>query len=274
MSAKIFAVTGVTSGIGKALAFDLARSNETVALIARDAEHGRVIQDEVNSQTKNPNIDLFIGDLSSMKSVRSLANSIQEKYGHVDVLINNAGIYKSKRETSADGYELMFATNHLGPFLLTNLLLDLLKASGTARVLTITAPSTVKPNFDDLQSEKTFNSLNIFGATKMMNLLFTFELARRMDHTGVAANAIHPGLARSNLMNESPAIMRFFLRLASSPTERITKSIAGVAGDPKFENVSGKFFHKAKEIKAAAYAYDREAQQRLWEVSTELCELA
>ena len=274
MGTKTFVVTGVTSGIGKALALDLAKSGETTVLVARGEGRGRNVQADIKSQTQNPNTELFIGDLSSLKSVRALADSIKAAHEHIDVLINCAGIYKSKRELSVDGYELMFATNHLGPFLLTNLLFDSLKASGSARILNISAPSTVEPDFDDLQGEKNFNSLNTFGATKMMDLLFTFELARRLENTGVTANAIHPGLARSNLMNESPALMRFFLKLASAPAERVAESIVRVAKAPEFEKANGKFFHKAKEIKAPAYAYDRDAQRRLWDVSAKLAGLA
>jgi NAD(P)-dependent dehydrogenase (short-subunit alcohol dehydrogenase family) len=270
MNTKTFVVTGVTSGIGKALALDMARSGETIALVARDSNRGRAIQEEIKSQAGNPRVELFIGNLSSLESVHNLANSIKAVHGKLDVLVNNASIYKNQRALSADGYELMFATNHLGPFLLTQLLLDTLKAGASARILNITAPSTVKLNFDDLQGEKSFNALNAFGATKMMNLLFTFELARRLEHTGVTANAIHPGLARSNLMNESPAIMRFFVSLASAPAERVTKSIVHVAQDPAFENVTGKFLHKGREIEAPAYARDEDARRRLWEISTKL----
>ena len=173
-----------------------------------------------------------------------------------------------------DGYELMFATNHLGPFLLSNLLLDQLKASGSARILNITAPSNVKLNFEDLQSRESFNYLNAFGATKMMNLLFTFELARRLNGTGVTANSVHPGLARSGLMHESPAIMRWFVWLASAPPERVATNIIRLAILPKFEKVNGKFLHKGEEIKALEYAHDRVAQKKLWDISLELAGLS
>ena len=168
----------------------------------------------------------------------------------------------------------MFATNHLGPFLLTNLLLEALKAGGEGRILNIAAPSTVRLDFEDLQSERKFSSLNVFGGTKMMNLLFTFELARRLEGTGVTANAIHPGLARSNLMNESNAAIRLLTRLASSPPERNAESIVRVATAPEFAGVNGRFLHRGKEIEAPAYAHDREAQARLWEMSVLLAGLA
>lgn len=270
MAIKTFVVTGITSGIGKALAVGLAKTGERVVLVARDAERGNRVEQEIKSQTQNPNIELVLSDLSSLSSVRNAAAVIKSTHEKMDVLINNAAIYKSRREISTDGFELMFVTNHLGPFLLTHQLLDPLIASGSARILNITAPSTVEPDFDDLQSEKNFNSLRDFGATKMMNLLFSFELARRLENTGVTVNAVHPGLARSSLMNEAGAITRFFLRLAAAPAERVARDIIRVAVEPEFEKVTGRFFYRAKEIEAPAYARDREAQKRLWEISSAL----
>jgi NAD(P)-dependent dehydrogenase (short-subunit alcohol dehydrogenase family) len=180
--------------------------------------------------------------------------------------------------TTVDGFEEMFAANHLGPFLLTNLLLELLQAAvpvnGAARVLNISAPSTTRLNFDDLQGERNFNSLHAFGATKMANLLFTFALARRLDNTGITVNAIHPGLARSGLLKEASMFLRLFTRLVSKPPQKVTESIARVAFAPEFEKTTGKFFHAGKEIKAPAYAYDRAAQERLWQISEELTGLA
>jgi len=270
MAKKVIVVTGVTSGIGKALAMGLAKSGENVVLVARDAQRGSLVQEEIKSQSQNPEIDLVLSDLSSLSSVRNAAAIIKSKHEKIDVLINNAAIYKSRRESSIDGFELMFVTNHLGPFLFTHLLLDPLLTSGSARILNITAPSSTQIDFDDLQREKKFNSLNVFGATKMMNLLFTFELARRLENTGVTVNAVHPGLARSSLMNETSAPMRFLLRLGSAPAERVAVDIIRVALDPEFEKVTGRFFHKSKEIEPAAYAHDRTAQQRLWEISSNL----
>jgi len=270
MAKKVVVVTGVTSGIGKALAIGLARSGENIVLVARDADRGNMVQEEIKSQTQNPDIDLVLSDLSSLSSVRNAAAIIKSKHENIHVLINNAAIYKSRRELSIDGFELMFVTNHLGPFLLTHLLLDPLMTSGSARILNISAPSSTQLDFDNLQGEKKFNSLTAFGASKMMNLLFTFELARRLENTGVTVNAVHPGLARSSLMNETSAPMRFLLRLASAPAERVAVDIIRVAMDPEFEKVTGRFFHKAKEIEAAAFAHDRAAQQRLWEISSNL----
>jgi len=228
MTNKVFVVTGVTSGIGKALALSLAKTGENIILVARDAERGGQLEQAIRSQMQEPNIELVLSDLSSLSSVRNAAAVIKSKHENIDVLINNAAIYKQRREVSTDGFERMFVTNHLGPFRLTHLLLNPLMTSGSARILNMTAPSTVELDFDNLQGEKNFNSLRAFGATKMMNLLFTFELARRLENTGVTVNAIHPGLARSSLMNESGAITRFLLRLASAPAERVAVDIVRV----------------------------------------------
>jgi NAD(P)-dependent dehydrogenase (short-subunit alcohol dehydrogenase family) len=278
MPNKVFVVTGATSGIGKALATDLAKTGETLVIVAREAGRGSAALKETMLATQNRNIDLQLCDLSILSSVRNLAEILKSRYEKIDVLINNASVYKKKRAVTVDGFEEMFAANHLGPFLLTNLLLEPLQAAvqanGSARVLNITAPSTIALNFDDLQGERNFNSLNAFGATKMANLLFTFELARRLENTGITVNAIHPGLARSGLMKEAFFLMRLFTRMASAPPEKVTGAILQAAVGPEFEKMTGKFLHNGKEIDAPAYARDRAAQQRLWEMSERLTGLA
>jgi NAD(P)-dependent dehydrogenase (short-subunit alcohol dehydrogenase family) len=278
MGNKIFVITGATSGTGKALALDVAKTGETVVIVARDADRGQVVLKEIKSRTQNSNVDLQLCDLSILSSVRNLAEILKSKYAKINVLVNNAGIYKRKRFVTVDGFEEMFAANHLGPFLLTNLLLESLQAAvqadGSARVLNITAPSTTKLNFDDLQGEKNFNALNAFGATKMANLLFTMALARRLENTGITVNAIHPGLVRSNLLKESFLPLRLFIWLISSPPQKATESILQVATAPDFEKTTGKFFNHGKEIQAATYAYDQDAQQRLWNISEMLTDLS
>jgi NAD(P)-dependent dehydrogenase (short-subunit alcohol dehydrogenase family) len=277
MLSKVLVVSGATSGIGKALALDIARTGETLVTVVRDMDRGSAVLKEIALTTQNPNLDLQLCDLSILSSVRNLAEILKSKYEKIDVLINNASVYKRKRVTTVDGFEEMFAANHLGPFLLTNLLLERLQAAfqvnGSARILNITAPSTVQLNFDDLQSERNFNSLNVFGATKMANLLFTFELARRLENTGITVNAIHPGLARSGLMKEAFFLMRLLTRLVSSPPEKVTNAILQAAMAPEFEKTTGKFLHRGKEIQPPAYARDRSAQQQLWEVSESLTQL-
>jgi retinol dehydrogenase 12 len=277
MGSKVFVLTGVTAGIGKALAKDIAQTGETLVMVARDADRGQDVLREIQSQTGNSNIDLQLCDLAVLSSVRNLAEILKSRYEKINVLINNAGVYKRTRVVTVDGFEEMFAANHLGPFLLTNLLLESLQAAvqtdGSAHILNITAPSTTHLNFDDLQGAENFNSLNAFGASKMANLLFTMELARRLENTGITVNAIHPGLARSSLMKESVAPLRLLTWLASRPPHKVSGDILRVATAPEFEKTTGKFFHRAKEIQAAVYANDRGAQQRLWEVSEMLAGL-
>jgi len=278
MENKIFVITGATSGIGKALALAVAKTGETTVIIARDAERGQAVLREIKSLTQNENVDLQLCDLSVLSSVRNLAEILKSKYEKINVLINNAGVYKRKRVVTVDGFEEMFAANHLGPFLLTNLLLEALQAAvqadGSARVLNITAPSTTQLNFEDLQGEKNFNSLNVFGATKMANLLFTMALAQRLENTGITVNAIHPGLVRSNILKESILPLRFLTWMVSSPPQKATESILQVATAPDFEKTTGKFFQRGKEIQAPAYAHDQEAQERLWKMSEVLTDLS
>jgi NAD(P)-dependent dehydrogenase (short-subunit alcohol dehydrogenase family) len=249
-----------------------------VVIVARDAERANATLEEIRLATQNANVDLQLGDLSILSSVRNLAEILRSKYETIDVLINNAGVYKRKRSVTVDGFEEMFAANHLGPFLLTNLVLEKLQAAvqthGSARVLNITAPSTIPLNFDDLQGERSFNSLNAFGATKMANLLFTLELARQLENTGITVNAVHPGLARSELMKEGSFLIRLLTRLISPPPEKVSGAILQAATAHEFEKLTGRFLHNGKEIDVPAYAHDRAAQQRLWDISERLTGLA
>lgn len=277
MLKKVFVLTGVTSGIGRALAMDLAKTGETVVLVARDADRGNATLQEIRVATQNPNLELQLCDLSILSSVRNLAEILKSKYPAIDALINNASVYKRKRAVTVDGFEEMFAANHLGPFLLTNLLLETLQGAvqrnGSARILNISAPSTVALNFDDLQGEKHFNSLNTFGMTKMANLLFTMELARRLENTGITVNAVHPGLARSGIMREGSFLVRFLTRLMSPPPEKVTGPIVQAVVAPELEKTTGRFLHNGQAIDIPAYAQDRNAQQRLWELSESLTQL-
>jgi NAD(P)-dependent dehydrogenase (short-subunit alcohol dehydrogenase family) len=202
--------------------------------------------------------------------VRNLGTILVSRYNKIDVLINNAAVYTRNRRTTVDGFESMFATNHLGPFLLTYLLLDQMRASDSARILNITAPSTVELNFEDLQGEQKFTSLNAFGATKMANLLFTLELARRLQNTGVTVNAIHPGLVKSGIMKEAFAPLRLLTGLFAGSPARAAEEIVRVATSPEFAKVNGKFLHNGKEIDIPAFALDPGNQQRLWEISEQM----
>jgi NAD(P)-dependent dehydrogenase (short-subunit alcohol dehydrogenase family) len=263
-------VTGATSGIGRAVAEGLAAAGLTVVLLARDEARGEAARQGIAATTGNDRVSVVPGDLADLASVREAALTIEQTNPRLDILVNCAGVYTPKRTVTADGFETMFATNLLGPFLLTNLVLPQLRAAGSARVLVISAPSGTKLDFEDLQGDRRFRSLTNFGASKAADLLFTFELARRLDGTGVTANAIHPGLVRTSLMSGAPALIRWAVWPFSGSPESAAKSIVPLALDPAFEGRSGQFFHHAKAIAPPASTRDADVAQRLWDVSAEL----
>jgi NAD(P)-dependent dehydrogenase (short-subunit alcohol dehydrogenase family) len=270
MRGKVCLVTGSSSGLGKATALGLAQLGATVILGCRDKQRGETALNEIKTASDNQLVELMLIDLSLQNSVRSMVAEFEKRYDHLDVLINNAGIFKNRRFITADGLETMFATNHLGPFLLTNLLLDKLKSSDSARILSITAPSTTPLNFDDLQGEKKFNAYTAFGASKMCNLLFTYELARRLEGTRITANAIHPGLVKSGIMKEAAPPIRWFTYLISTAPQKAAETPFYYASSPKVEDVSGKFCKGKQAIESNPYSKNQEVQKRLWDISVAL----
>jgi NAD(P)-dependent dehydrogenase (short-subunit alcohol dehydrogenase family) len=210
-------------------------------------------------------------DLSSMQSVRAAARELNRAGGHIDALLNIAAAFIPKYQRSADGLELMLATNHLGPFLLTNLLRERLIGGG--RVITVTAPSTTRVDVDRLLDRYRFNAMHSFGATKAANLLFTFELARRAKRWDIRANAFHPGLVRSELMREAPAPVRILTRVVSRNPSRTAQDLADLAISPAFAGTTGWFFKGTRQIDAPKASLDTGAQTALWMRSAELVEL-
>jgi retinol dehydrogenase 14 len=263
-------VTGSTSGIGRELAEILAAAGGTVGIVARDAARGDAVAEEVASATGNRAVRAFTADLARQADIRRLASEVTTAFPHLDVLVHCAAVYTSRRTTTADGLETMLATNTLAPFLLTNLLRDLLAANAPARILLLSAPSTVKLEFDDLQGERRFRSLTAFGATKAAELLYTFELARRLEGTRVTANAVHPGLARTDLMRQAPAPMRWAVRLVSASPAKAAAAIAPLVLAPEYEGVSGRFFKGGREIDPPPYTLDPDVARRLWDAGTSL----
>lgn len=270
MQDKVVLVTGATGSIGEESARAFAATGATVVMLARDAERANAQAASLRSATGNPNVAVLRADLADPASVRAASDAFKRDYGRLHVLVNNAAVLKRQRELVGEGLEAMFATNHLGPFLLTNALLDVLKASAPARVINVTAPAVNRLNFEDLQGARRFNALSAFGATKMCNLLFTFELARRLEGTGIGVNAYHPGLVRSRLLKEAPAPLRVLVDLASKSPAAAAAGLVQLGLSPRFEGVSGRFFKYESEIRAAAYAHDPQVQRRLWETSAGL----
>ncbi len=198
----------------------------------------------------------------------------ENRYDHLDVLINNAAVFTRQRTITADGYETMFATNHLGPFLLTNLLLECLKAATSARILTVTAPSTTKITLEDLQAEHKFSAMRVFGASKACNLLFTYDLAHRLAGTTVTVNAFYPGIVKTPLMREAPAPLRWLNPVFGQSPEPVAQSVVYYASSPEVQGMTGLLFNKSRQsINSSPYTKDRAVQQRLWEASLALAPL-
>lgn len=270
---KTVLITGATGAIGKATALELAKNNCHLILFGRNAEKLNKVKSEISDSALNNDISVIVGDLSEPESVKHAVGTIKKKYSSLNALINVAAIFKSNRLENSKGTEYMFATNHLGPFTLTINLLDLLKAGKPARIVTVSAPSTTKINFDDINGKGKFSAgfLGVFGATKMMNIMFTYALARRLDGSGVTANVFHPGLVKSNLTNEMPALLNFIFRYISSEPDKAARMLCNLAIDSKFENSNGIFYKfDGKEIKSNNYSYDKILQEKLWTISEQL----
>lgn len=263
-------VTGATSGIGEATVRALAAIGATTMLVARDRAKGEATAEEIRRATGNDRIGVLFADLSSQASIRDLVAAFARDHDRLDVLVNCASAFFRKRQVTVDGLEMTFALNHLAYFLLTNLLLEQLRRPGAARILNVTAPATTRIDFDDLQAKRRYRPFTVFGASKTAELMSTFELARRLEGTGLTANAVHPGLVRSNLMHEAPGPFRLMLRLRGRSPEVAGGAIAHVATSPEYAATTGRFFRNGKEIEPPRYAMDVEAQRRLWELSEAL----
>jgi NAD(P)-dependent dehydrogenase (short-subunit alcohol dehydrogenase family) len=269
-NSKVYMVTNVRSVLGKAIALGLAMTGTTVLIVAKDQSHGASVEQEISVGSQNPNVELVLGDLSNLSSVRNLAEVINSKYEKIDGLILNNSVYRKQRSVTVDGFEEMFAANYLGPFLLTNLLLDRLQASGSARIINLTAPTTAQLDFDNLQNERHFNSIKTFNATRATNLLFTYELARRLENSNITVNALYPGLVRSEILKEAPLLNRLLAWLFASKPGKAAEEIVSAVTGPVGENKHGTFLRQGEEVQTSDYFLDPGIQQRLWEISETL----
>ncbi|HEV2389791.1 MAG TPA: SDR family oxidoreductase [Nitrososphaerales archaeon] len=272
MKGRVCLVTGATSGIGRATSTALSQLGAVVVMVSRDEARGKAARARVVSDSGNESTDLMTADLSSPASVRGLAAGFSAKYPKLDILVNDAAIFVSKRVVTQDGLELMFATNYLGPFLLTRLLVPSLEAARPSRVINVSAPSSMMPDLDDLQGERAFAPIRAFGASKAALLLFTYALASRLQGKGVSVNAYHPGLVRTKLVRRAPAAVRaitgvlnVFMGVSS---KRASQGLVQLAS-PEFQGKTGALVHDGKEMKAP-FSDDVEAQDRLWRASCKL----
>lgn len=279
MEGKVCLITGASQGIGKATAIALAKMGATIVMVSFDQGRGDAALKEIKSISGNENIELMLGDLSSQQSIRQLADRFKQKYTRLDVLVNNAGVMKWKQEFTTDGIESTFAINHLASFLLTNLLLDLLKASAPARIVNVSssAQGMGKIEFDDLDGRKKYSGIKAYSQSKLANVLFTNELDRILQGTGVIANCLHPGVVRTNFGNTGSLFFKTFGTLMKPfmlPPDKGAATSVFLASSPQVEGISGKYFVKKKAENSSPVSYDEMTAKKLWEVSAKMTKLA
>ena len=275
IAGKTCLVTGATAGIGLTTARGLARMGARVLIVGSRAERGSAAVEEISRDTAGAQVEFLKADLSDQAQVRQLAQAVHDRCDRLDVLVNNAGGLFSPRQLSADGIEMTFALNHLAYFLLTHLLLDRLAAAGRARIVNVAsgAHKRVTLDLDDLQGERDYRGWRAYGRSKLANILFTYELARRLTGRTVTANALHPGFVASELgwrHRFMPALAWRLLTLrALSPEEGAETSIH-LAASPEVEGMSGAYFKKCRPVRSSAASYDDDAARRLWAISCAL----
>jgi len=273
MDNKICLVTGATAGIGKQAALELTAMGATVILAGRTPEKCERTIEEITQQVPNAKTDFLVADLSSLAQIRELAAEFQRRYSQLDVLVNNAGALFLRRQVSVDGFEMTFATNHLNYFLLTNLLLATLKASAPARIVNVASKSHLGSplDFDDLQNEHDYAFRKVYGRSKFANVIFTYELARRLANTGVTANVLHPGLVVTNMGMNNGLVAKIFqplyLKWKGIPVKEGARTVVYLASSSEVEGVNGKYFYKEKALDSDPATYMEDVWQRLWQVS-------
>lgn len=296
MDGKVCMVTGGSAGIGKAVALKLARLGATVVIVCRNRDRGEAALAEIKANSGNKAVDLMLADLSSQAAIRQLAHNFTDGYQQLHVLVNNAGIIPRKRSLTEDGIETAFAVNHLAYFLLTHLLLDVLKVSAPARIINVASGfhgETI--DFDNLQGEKSYRELEPYGQTKLANILFTYELARRLQGTGVTVNCLSPEVDITTRLlfdfylvqlqtGSFMAVLKFVNFMRKSIGRFIRSSVVGqpttagrtvvyLASSPEVEGVTGKYFVNCRETRSAEISYDEETARKLWHISLELTKL-
>jgi retinol dehydrogenase 14 len=282
MTGRLCLITGANSGIGKVTATQLARMGAQVVMVCRDRARGEAARSEIQAKSGRQEVDLLLADLSSQAAIRGLAAEFKSKYDRLHVLINNAGVTITKRKLTEDGLELTFALNHLAYFLLTNLLLDEIKASGTlekkARIINVSSgahfPGVI--NFGDLQLEKKYGEFRAYAQSKLANVLFTYELARRLKGTNVTANVLHPGTARTGFAADSTSLFGIILKIArpfEMSAEKAALTPVYLASSPEVEGITGQYFSDRKPQKSAPFSYDETAAELLWNESARLTHL-
>jgi NAD(P)-dependent dehydrogenase (short-subunit alcohol dehydrogenase family) len=276
MSGRTVVVTGGTGGIGKATAIALSRLGARVGITGRDAARTNAAAADISVQSGNPAVDAFPADMSSQTEVRRLAAELLSGYQKINVLINNVGGFWATRRTTVDGLEHTFAVNHLAPFLLTNLLLDRLRESAPARIVTVSSMNQAmgRINFDDLGGERKYSGQKAYDQSKLANVMFTYELVRRLGDSAVTATVLHPGAVRTAYGTEDPSFMyrlvfplvRPFLK---TPEQGAVTTVY-LASSPEVDDVTGAYFVDCKPKRTSKSSYDEQVAAQLWDVSAEL----
>jgi len=274
MLGKVCIVTGASSGIGKAAATGLAKMGATVVIVCRDSKRGEAALNEIKERSGKELASLMVADLSSQKSIHKLVQDFRSKYERLDVLINNAGVFLAKRTLTEDVIEATFAINHLAPFLLTNLLLGVLKSSAPSRIVNVSSSAHYRGhiNFDDIQGERNYSGIKAYSQSKLANVLFTYELARRLG-SGITTNCLHPGAVRTNLVRLDSGIYGLVWKILSPfmlGAEKGADTCIYLASSAEVEGVSGKYFVKRREAVSSKESYNEAVAKRLWQVSAKL----
>ena len=276
MNDKICLITGANAGIGQQTALQLAQMGATVVMVARDPQRGEAARAAIAAATGNTRVDLLQADFASPPSIRAMAAAFAARYDRLDVLVNNAGVYLTGREETADGLERTFAVNHLGYFMTTLLLWDALLAAESARIVNLSSDAhrQAKLNFDDLQNQGKYAGFRAYAQSKLANVLFTYELDRRRGDAPVTVNAVHPGFVASNFGRNNRGIVglamtRLVPLFAKSVAEGAATSVY-LASSPEVAGVSGQYFANCRAVKSAPQSYDHAAAERLWAISEEL----
>jgi NAD(P)-dependent dehydrogenase (short-subunit alcohol dehydrogenase family) len=281
MTGKICMVTGATSGIGKAIAIGLAKHGATVVIVGRNENMCKATSARIKNKTKNSSVDFLLADLSDQTQIRDLATEFKRRHDRLHVLVNNAGARFMQYRKTLQGVEMTLALNHLAYFLLTNLLLDVLRASAPARIINISSGSqTSEIDFENLSAWKSYDGRKAYAQSKLANMLFTLELAQRLAGSGISVNAVDPGGVASNFNKNNGWL--YWLRHVVAHLKAgnlITPTVAAetniyLATSPEVEGITGKYFHRKKMISSSVAAQDKMVARRLWQISCELTGLA